>query len=359
MPRAKDMAISRSGALTIGLVQAACPAKGAQRRMLYEVQVQASSSAVRASKHCYAPLHAAQLYADGGQPERTRTGLGARRQGRCRQGASANAFLQALAFVQPSVSDPAPLAVSALLRVDTGASSRACQAATSGAAALWGLLRTAALEHPDVRWTALGVDALAAHADTMQARHSTHQSTLICTQSDHNSLLVRTFYNVSKQRTWRLASRDSLPAGPDPSRLSQDHSNAAVTGCLGDTCSRGAQAEARLLACTLCYAAHPVQLLPQPRGSLAALAAVPAPHGCLRDDQARLRYFHDCGLTCQSAKMIHLTLSQVTLAVAAVALNFRDVLNVLGLYPGDAGAPGSDCAGRVTAVGRKCQHQFR
>ena len=29
----------------------------------------------------------------------------------------------------------------------------------------------------------------------------------------------------------------------------------------------------------------------------------------------------------------------------AVGLNFRDVLNVLGMYPGDPGNPGSDCAG--------------
>ena len=35
----------------------------------------------------------------------------------------------------------------------------------------------------------------------------------------------------------------------------------------------------------------------------------------------------------------------------AVGLNFRDVLNVLGMYPGDPGPPGGDCAGVVTAVG--------
>ena len=51
-------------------------------------------------------------------------------------------------------------------------------------------------------------------------------------------------------------------------------------------------------------------------------------------------------------------LLQVMLTVAAVGLNFRDVLNVLGLYPGDPGAPGSDCTGRVAAVGRKCR-QYR
>ena len=34
-----------------------------------------------------------------------------------------------------------------------------------------------------------------------------------------------------------------------------------------------------------------------------------------------------------------------------MGLNFRDVLNVLGMYPGDPGPPGADCAGVVTAVG--------
>ena len=37
--------------------------------------------------------------------------------------------------------------------------------------------------------------------------------------------------------------------------------------------------------------------------------------------------------------------------MTAVGLNFRDVLNVLGLYPGDPGDPGGDCAGTVAAVG--------
>lgn len=35
----------------------------------------------------------------------------------------------------------------------------------------------------------------------------------------------------------------------------------------------------------------------------------------------------------------------------AVGLNFRDVLNILGMYPGDPGEPGGDCAGVVAAVG--------
>ncbi|KAF5835047.1 hypothetical protein DUNSADRAFT_7991, partial [Dunaliella salina] len=38
---------------------------------------------------------------------------------------------------------------------------------------------------------------------------------------------------------------------------------------------------------------------------------------------------------------------ELTVAVRAVGLNFRDVLNVLGMYPGDPGDPGGDCSGVV------------
>jgi NADPH:quinone reductase-like Zn-dependent oxidoreductase/3-oxoacyl-(acyl-carrier-protein) synthase len=39
--------------------------------------------------------------------------------------------------------------------------------------------------------------------------------------------------------------------------------------------------------------------------------------------------------------------SEVLVAVKAVGVNFRDVLSVLGMYPGDPGAPGSDYSGLI------------
>jgi len=42
---------------------------------------------------------------------------------------------------------------------------------------------------------------------------------------------------------------------------------------------------------------------------------------------------------------------EVEIAVQAAGLNFRDVMNALGMYPGDPGPLGSECAGVVTAVG--------
>ena len=42
---------------------------------------------------------------------------------------------------------------------------------------------------------------------------------------------------------------------------------------------------------------------------------------------------------------------QVAIEVEAMGLNFRDVLNALGMYPGDAGRLGSEFVGRVVALG--------
>jgi NADPH:quinone reductase-like Zn-dependent oxidoreductase/NAD(P)-dependent dehydrogenase (short-subunit alcohol dehydrogenase family)/SAM-dependent methyltransferase/acyl carrier protein len=42
---------------------------------------------------------------------------------------------------------------------------------------------------------------------------------------------------------------------------------------------------------------------------------------------------------------------EVEVAVQASGLNFRDLLNVLGMYPGDPGPIGAECAGVVVAVG--------
>lgn len=70
-------------------------------------------------------------------------------------------------------------------------------------------------------------------------------------------------------------------------------------------------------------------LLPQPRGALADLKPVPLTH----------------------ASVTKLQPGQVLLQVRAVGLNFRDVLNVLEMYPGDPGPPGADCAGVVVATG--------
>ena len=47
---------------------------------------------------------------------------------------------------------------------------------------------------------------------------------------------------------------------------------------------------------------------------------------------------------------------EVELRVKTAALNFRDVLNALGVYEGDAGPLGNECVGTVVAVGSGVEH---
>lgn len=47
---------------------------------------------------------------------------------------------------------------------------------------------------------------------------------------------------------------------------------------------------------------------------------------------------------------------EVEIRVYATGLNFRDVLNALDLYPGDAGPFGNECAGEIVAVGSGVTH---
>ena len=47
---------------------------------------------------------------------------------------------------------------------------------------------------------------------------------------------------------------------------------------------------------------------------------------------------------------------QVEILIHATGLNFRDVLNALGEYPGDAGHLGNECSGEIVAVGPGVDH---
>eukprot|EP01028_Stygiella_incarcerata_P005930 TRINITY_DN2444_c0_g1_i1.p1 TRINITY_DN2444_c0_g1~~TRINITY_DN2444_c0_g1_i1.p1 ORF type:complete len:4839 (-),score=1309.12 TRINITY_DN2444_c0_g1_i1:231-13373(-) len=57
------------------------------------------------------------------------------------------------------------------------------------------------------------------------------------------------------------------------------------------------------------------------------------------------------GLTLETRERRALQPEEVEIHVRSVGINFRDVLNVLGLYPGDPGDLGADCAGVVSRVG--------
>ncbi len=73
------------------------------------------------------------------------------------------------------------------------------------------------------------------------------------------------------------------------------------------------------------------QLVVRSRGSLDSLSYVPVLRRSLADDE-------------------------VEVEVQASALNFRDVLNALGAYPGDPGPLGIDFCGRVTSIGPRVRN---
>lgn len=81
----------------------------------------------------------------------------------------------------------------------------------------------------------------------------------------------------------------------------------------------------RLVPSHIASTPAPFQLLPKPRGALQNLAPEPL--------------------------QLDLAAQEVLVEVHAVGINFRDVLNVLGMYPGDPGPPGADCAGIIVARG--------
>ena len=92
----------------------------------------------------------------------------------------------------------------------------------------------------------------------------------------------------------------------------------------------GEQTLAARLARSAVAATRPLRLHMPRRGSLTHLRALP------------------------QSKRPALKAGDVEVRVEAIGLNFRDVLNVMGMYPGDPGNPGGDCAGTVvngTAAG--------
>ncbi|SCL23206.1 Acyl transferase domain-containing protein [Micromonospora pallida] len=83
---------------------------------------------------------------------------------------------------------------------------------------------------------------------------------------------------------------------------------------------------------------------------------VPAESPAVADRPVRLR-IRERGvlenLTLEPATRRQPEPDEVEIRVHATGLNFRDVLNTLGMYPGEAGPLGLECAGEVVAVGAR------
>ena len=158
-------------------------------------------------------------------------------------------------------------------------------------ASLWGLGAVISLEHPALGCTRIDLDPE-------------------CSRGEDSDVL-RVFEEIrSNVRENQIAIRrgQSYAARFQRCRLGDENSGLAGSG---------AKAEAQRLDITK-------------RGSLDNLKLVPAS-----------RRNPGCG--------------EVEIRVLATGLNFRDVLNTLDLYPGDAGRLGSECAGKIVAVGERVE----
>eukprot|EP00884_Botryococcus_braunii_P010936 jgi/Botrbrau1/19844/Bobra.0124s0080.1 len=119
-------------------------------------------------------------------------------------------------------------------------------------------------------------------------------------------------YNANKSEEVQVSNDDVTdPRWPPDARVAQ-----------------GSVMYPRLLPSLPQYCPQEYYLTPRPRGSLNSMVAVPLPS-------------------------LQPPPGQVLIRVQAVGLNFRDVLNVLGMYPGDPGEPGADVAGIIEAVGAR------
>ncbi len=94
-------------------------------------------------------------------------------------------------------------------------------------------------------------------------------------------------------------------------------------------------------------------------GARLVRAALPSAATASRDAPLRLE-ITERGMLDNLARVpmtrIEPAAGQVEIEVVAAGLNFRDVMNLLGLYPGDAGLLGGECAGVVTRVGAGVTH---
>ena len=140
-----------------------------------------------------------------------------------------------------------------------------------------------------------------------------------------------------------FANRMAVGGAAATFRVSAHLQQAAATEApdgYGPSAAAGAVSRAVLVPSAAAASAPPppFQLLPLPKGSLNSLKPVPLVPVTAADGNTA-GGLPACGP------------GTVLLRVHAVGINFRDVLNVLGMYPGDPGAPGSDCAGVVVSAG--------
>ena len=138
--------------------------------------------------------------------------------------------------------------------------------------------------------------------------------------------MIRTLNQECPQVRWQSEATDKLDARGSRDGLKLLYGAQILdSDAFGVSRLRRTTLVPRLLTSRATPALGPYQLLPIPRGSLTSLVPQPVPINAVMSD------------------------TMLVVDVKAVGINFRDVLNVLGMYPGDPGPPGGDCAGVVVS----------
>ncbi len=175
-------------------------------------------------------------------------------------------------------------------------------------APLWGMARVLALEHPELRNVCIDLEAEGEEQSARgneQRATSNEQPTTSNQQpaSNHQHLLNELLYHDDEDQ---IAYRNGV----------------RYVARLTRTESAEEQSESKLALPTT----RPYQLQKSRDGVL---------------DHLKLR----------PVRRARLAPHEVEIAVRATGLNFRDVLNALGMYPGEAGPLGLECSGTISAMG--------
>ncbi|MBI5722130.1 MAG: SDR family NAD(P)-dependent oxidoreductase [Burkholderiales bacterium] len=161
------------------------------------------------------------------------------------------------------------------------------EVASPHAATLWGFARALRLEHPELQATSIDLGDGGGESVGDLDRLIDELAEDGPTHTEPERALRGTSRKVPRLVRWTAAERAGQRAAPSPS---------------------------------------PWRLVPRQAGSLESFVQAPA-----------VRRVPGPG--------------EVEIAVEATGLNFKDVLNALGMYPGDPGPLGAECSGRVVAVG--------
>ena len=116
-----------------------------------------------------------------------------------------------------------------------------------------------------------------------------------------------------------------VPVNGGTARLSTDSKAVQGADVYGAKVGAGISERAVLLSSSKTQSAPRFHMVPRPRGAFNNLVA-------------------------KVVEVDQLQPGKVEMEVKAIGINFRDVLNVLGMYPGDPGDPGGDCAGVISRV---------